>query len=134
VNCYKISQEEFERYTDIGHYDYADHFVDGDKKITLWMSDLTGGNFQTKKISTLSGMTHEREFDLRVKENYWGRHDPFKNVVSLTIPVITPKIAPNEIPNRLINRLISEFPGASIYAYAYAYGAAWDDSTVTQII
>ena len=130
MNWYKIAQEEFSRYTDIGHYEYADHInPQQDKKITLWISDITGGNFKMKQISTRSGMIHERMFDLRVNENYWGRHDPFKNAVSITIPSVVPDISIEDIPNRLINRLVSEFPESSIYAYG-----AFDNTSFTQII
>ena len=126
MNWYKTAQEY---YTDIGHYDYADHINPLDKEtITLWISSLDGGNFQMKEISTRSGMIHERMFDLRTDKNYRGRHDPFKNAVSLIIPNI-PNISSENIPNRLIDRLVSEFPGASIYAYG-----ALSNESVTQII
>jgi len=132
VNWYKIAQNY---YTDIGHYDYADDIdPQGDKKITLWVSNLDGGNFQMKQTSTRTGVVHGEIFDLRVNENYWGRHDPFQNKVSIqlpeVIPVWNPSISPDDIPNRLVDRLMKEFPGASIYAY----GALDNDKSVTQII
>jgi len=122
MNWYKLSQLQTQEYFDIGHYTGSQNFYNPEKKkITLWISDLVGNNFKTIKTNpTEFGQTHGELLDLSSENNYWGRYDPFKNIVSLSSPYSVKKalgLTFEDIPNRLIKRLASEFPGASIYAF-----------------
>jgi len=125
MNWYKKSQDVGQvpkYYVQLGHYDYGFENPEN-KRITLWMSDLTGGNFIIKKANP-TGM-YNTHYDLMqerpsITRNFWGRHDPFENIASIQLPLRKDshyEIDVEDIPNRLIKRLTSEFPGASIYAY-----------------
>jgi len=132
MNWYKKSQQtEIEEYLDIGHRNTTEDTKG--KFITLWISDLTGGNFRMKLSVPGSDFIHERAFDLTPTQNFYGRHDPFKNAVSITLPldpnIQYKSIDVDKIPNRLVSRLVSEFPGSSIYAFNFMGG-----TEMTQII
>jgi len=123
MNWYKKSQE-VETYTDIGHYNsLLDNKSDSQgykKPIALWVSDLTGNNFEIQFISQYA--EHSQFFDIEYDKNFWGRYDPFKDKVSVMLPYLPNTIVPIEtkdIPNRLIRKLQKEFPTATMYAFPY---------------
>jgi len=123
VNWYKKSQVAIDDYTDIGHWWNTPGDIEeiGEKMITLWMSDISGENFQTMKIHPNDPDTHQELFP--VQRNYWGRHDPFTNTSSINIPYFSDQgynqLGPDDIPNRLVKKLENEFPHTSIWAFPY---------------
>jgi len=113
MNWYKLSQQEVETYTDIGHI--------GEGAV-LWISDLAGGNFKMKEVQ-YPGDNHDVAFGISLQdENFWGRYDPRTKTISIMTPYVTGTLQGVEIkdiPNRLIRRLENEFSGASVYAFTY---------------
>ena len=105
MNWYKISQQY---YTDIGHdFSYTEK---SDQPSILWTCKKNGDNFRFHEAYSRAD-DHYEVFGNLNDGNYWGRHDPAKNAVSISTKV------DDEIPNRIINRLMSEFPGAKIFAF-----------------
>lgn len=135
MNWYKraqiVQETGIEDYFDIGHYNRnwdPDRVDKKKRKIALWQSDITGGNFKVKDFDLFSDAVHndefpDDEFDTGNATMYQGRYDPVKNMVSINMPVdphqITRIVSSDEIPNRLIKQLESLFPGASLYAFEY---------------
>jgi len=124
MNWYKLSQE-IATYMGIGHpRSSEDRNDDEEKTIALWVSDLRGNDFQIERVPHNAYMaSHNDFFKINPEMNYQGRYDPFKNIVSVVLPIKSHygslSTGPDDIPNNLIKRLMSEFQGASIFAFPY---------------
>jgi len=118
MNWYKTSQRH---YTDIGHYErWSDDMLDEKNLLSLWVCGSSGQNFQRADLEPGSIDSHNEFFEIDKYKEFHGRYDPFKNMVSVSIPYQTGSrvaIEPENISNKVINRLMSEYPGASIWAF-----------------
>jgi len=108
---------------DIGHPLHDDKRQLEGEEFALWVSDIRGMDFKIEWIPAGSWDRHDLIFgELNRRYNYQGRYDPFKNMVSLILPITSEynfqSVDPEDVPNRLINRLMKEFPGASIWAFS----------------
>ena len=70
---------------------------------------------------------------MNYKMMYQGRYDPFRNMVSVIMPIISDmdfaSVSPDDMPNRLVNKIRKEFSGASIWAYSYFDSSRPDGAT-----